>query len=164
MELPTNISEFFKSVFSVYSYLRLRLRTYKQAMIVEQTAQPDIAEAMAILGAMHSTGVGLEKDYIQAINWYRKAANQGNPSAQLIVGTRYALGIGVMQNYTEAFRWYCEAARQNHVKAQIALGIMYATGIGVEKNKNHALVWLSLVLDEVCDDLGEVEEQVQSNE
>jgi TPR repeat protein len=39
------------------------------------------------------------KDYAQAMNWFRKAADQGNSRAQQNIGGLYEKGLGVNQDY-----------------------------------------------------------------
>jgi len=33
---------------------------------------------------MYEKGLGIPQDYAQAVNWYRKAANQGDADAQFL--------------------------------------------------------------------------------
>ena len=46
------------------------------------------------------------KDYAEAVKLYRKAAEQGNASAQFILGNMYSNGEGVPQDYVTAYMWY----------------------------------------------------------
>lgn len=64
-------------------------------------------KAQSELGFMYEAGVGgAERDYGEALKWFRRAAEQGNSGARLSLGTMYAKGIGVEQDYSEAARWY----------------------------------------------------------
>lgn len=55
---------------------------------------------------MYATGDGGPENDAEAVNWYRKAANQSDPSAQLNLGNMYANGEGVPENNIKAFsRW-----------------------------------------------------------
>jgi hypothetical protein len=47
----------------------------------------------------------IPKDYLLAIFWYRKAAEQGNTEAQSHLGRLYEDGTGVPQDYSEAYFW-----------------------------------------------------------
>ena len=47
---------------------------------------------------------------VQAAAWYRKAAEQGDVSAQGTLGLLYSIGQGVPQNYVEAYYWLDLAA------------------------------------------------------
>ncbi len=44
------------------------------------------------------------------MKWYRKAAEQGNDSAQFNLGVMYTKGRGVPQDYVQAHMWYNLAA------------------------------------------------------
>jgi len=60
----------------------------------EQTATDD-AQTQFHLGTLYETGKGVPQDYAQAVLWYRKAAEQNLPLAQLRLGVLYANGVGV---------------------------------------------------------------------
>ena len=77
--------------------------------------------------------------YAEAIEWFRKAAEQGYAEAQNDLGYMYRSGEGVTQNYAEAVRWYARAAEQGHTTAQNNLGNMYYNGYGVNKDYAEAL-------------------------
>ena len=47
---------------------------------------------------------------MQAIDWYRKAAEQGEPDAQHTLGVAYEYGRGVQQDFAQAYVWYNLAA------------------------------------------------------
>ena len=44
------------------------------------------------LGTMYDKGQGVPQNYIEAANWYRKAADQGNATAQWILSDMYRKG------------------------------------------------------------------------
>lgn len=69
-------------------------------------AEKGSASAQSILGSFYEKGTGVEKDYSEAVKWYRKAAEQNHPSAQSSLGSCYEKGQGVEKNYTEAYAWY----------------------------------------------------------
>ncbi|HEY4329105.1 MAG TPA: hypothetical protein VGN88_05165 [Phycisphaerae bacterium] len=80
-----------------------------------------------------------KKDYASALNWYRKAADQGSPVAMFNVGLFYETGRGTEQNETEAANWYQRATDKNYTSAMVNLGLMYEKGHGVGKDTAHAL-------------------------
>jgi hypothetical protein len=49
--------------------------------------------------------VGGSKNDVEAVNWFRKAADQGDAPAQADLGGMYANGLGVAQNGVEAVNW-----------------------------------------------------------
>ncbi|MBR0128725.1 MAG: sel1 repeat family protein, partial [Neisseriaceae bacterium] len=44
-----------------------------------------------------------------AVEWYRKAAEQGDKGAQFNLGVMYANGRGVEENLNKACEWYKKA-------------------------------------------------------
>ena len=64
----------------------------------------------------------MQKDYAEAVRWYRMAAEQGFAKAQYNLGKCCYLGRGVQQDYTEAVKWYKLAADQGNADAQYMLG------------------------------------------
>ena len=68
---------------------------------------------------MYDHGHGVDVDYKKAIEWYKKAAEQGLASAQFNLGNMYYHGQGVDMNYKKAIEWYEKAAKQGHAKAII---------------------------------------------
>ena len=54
--------------------------------------------------------------YLEAIKWYRKAAEQGHVEAQYNLGNMYFRGETVKQDRLEAIKWYKKVAEQNNKK------------------------------------------------
>lgn len=96
------------------------------------------------VGLMYSFGRGVEKDYNQALEWFRMAAEQDFDEAQYAIGRLYVFGQGVKRDYGEAVKWYQKAAEQDYAQAQYGLGMMYASGRGVEQDYADAYFWYSL--------------------
>ena len=87
-------------------------------------------------------GHGVQRDYAEALKWFRKAADQGDADAQNGLGLMYREGHGVQQDYAEALKWFRKAADQGNANAQFKLGAMYEMGVGVPPNLTEALKWL----------------------
>jgi TPR repeat protein len=87
---------------------------------------------------------GVTEDHIEAVKWYRKAAEQGNSGAQFALGLIYEYGRGVQVNYAEAAKWYRRAAEQGQNSSQEKLGDMYANGRGVSQDYVQAYKWFNL--------------------
>ncbi len=51
-----------------------------------------------------------QADYARAASWYRKAADQGNATAQFALAGMYVTGRGVPHDYAEAYKWTTLAA------------------------------------------------------
>lgn len=82
-----------------------------------------------------------KKEYIQAVEWYQKAANQGNALGQFRLGWMYEKGYGLWEDYAKAVEWYQKAANQGNADAQNNLGVMYDSGNGVMKDYAKAVEW-----------------------
>ena len=67
---------------------------------------------------MYQKGLGVQQDYVEAINWYRKAAEQGYVEAQFNLGGMYYYGLGVNLDYVQAYAWYGIAAAGGAQPAQ----------------------------------------------
>ena len=85
-----------------------------------------------------------QRSEAEAVQWYRKSAEQGNPLAQVQLGVRYAEGHDVPKDDVEAARWYRKAAEQGDGDGQSLLGTEYSVGVGVSKDYVQAYMWLNL--------------------
>jgi TPR repeat protein len=52
------------------------------------------------------------RNFSEAVSWYRKAADGGNAAAQYNLGVMYANGRGVSKNDAQAVAWFRKAAEQ----------------------------------------------------
>jgi TPR repeat protein len=64
---------------------------------LRKSAEEEDAQAQISLAGAYFNGEGVPKDYQQAAEWIRKAAEQGNPKAQYDFGLFYRRGYGVQQ-------------------------------------------------------------------
>jgi S1-C subfamily serine protease len=65
----------------------------------------DVALAQWFIGMFYATGFCVPKDATKAVEWYRRAADQGEKSGQLYLGLRYADGVGIPKDEIEALAW-----------------------------------------------------------
>ncbi|CAM4005658.1 Putative beta-lactamase HcpC precursor [Vibrio aerogenes CECT 7868] len=79
-----------------------------------------------------------QKDYKEALNWYVKAAELGDPVAQAKTGSLYERGIGTKADYRKAAEWFYKAAKQGSAMAQHNLANMYMDGRGVKESHEKA--------------------------
>jgi hypothetical protein len=85
---------------------------------------------------------GIQKDYKQAHDWYKKAADAGSRSAMNNLGLLYWNGFGVAKNYDQARLWFEKAAANDNFLAMYNLGVLYeAGGYGVSQNPQKARYW-----------------------
>ncbi|ENX1617529.1 tetratricopeptide repeat protein [Neisseria gonorrhoeae] len=81
-----------------------------------QAAAQGNAAAQFNLGVMYENGQGVRQDYVQAVQWYRKASEQGDAQAQYNLGLMYYDGRGVRQDLALAQQWLgkaCQNGDQN---------------------------------------------------
>jgi len=83
------------------------------------------------------------KKYLEAKEYFVKAAENGNVEAMTKLGIMYKYGIGVSQNDAEAFDWYHKAAENGDKDAMNRLGAMYKYGWGTSQNPELAVRWFS---------------------
>ena len=101
-------------------------------------SQPEMSsEELLSLGNTHYDN----EDYEQAVDCYRKAAEQGFALAQFNLGVCYGTGRGVKQDDRQAVYWYLKAAEQGYVKSQFNLGVYYDNGQGVPQDCQQAVYW-----------------------
>lgn len=84
-----------------------------------------------------------ERDFAEAVRWYRLLAEGGDARAQTSLGHMFTNGRGVVKDLVEAVLWYRRAAEQNDAAGQASLGYAYETGGGVTKDYGQAVAWYS---------------------
>ncbi len=122
------------------------LATYEEVKSVyEEKAKKGDALDQFNLGSMYANGVmtanGVVQDSVEAVKWFRKAAEQGYAPAQQILGLFYHKGVGVDKDKAEGVKWIRKAAEQGYSDAPLILGYMYEAGEGVAANPVEALKW-----------------------
>jgi len=85
------------------------------------------------------TGRGVPRDLSQAAYWYRKAADQGDPGAQVDIGYFYLAGIGVKPDAEQAVRWFQRASASGSCAGKLNLAVLYLRGEGVPQDARLAL-------------------------
>ena len=101
---------------------------------------------------MYHQAKGVPQSFTQAIQWYRKAAAQGDANAQYQLGVMFRNGEGVTRDDAESAKWYGRAAEQGHAGAQFSLGLCLRDGQGVSQDLVKAHVWLALAATRASDE------------
>jgi TPR repeat protein len=70
---------------------------------------------------MYANGEGVAKDEGKAVEWFKKAADQGNVDAQNNLGVMYYTGEGVPKDIAKAREWFRKAAAQGNADAKANL-------------------------------------------
>lgn len=82
-----------------------------------------------------------DKDPEGSIKWFKKAAAEGDVSAQMFMAASYMYGVGVKQNPDVARKYYIDAAKQGNSIAQFALA-EYFIDSRHSANTQLGLIWL----------------------
>ena len=68
--------------------------------------------------------------YAEAMGWYQREAESGNPRAQFLYGYMFETGEGVAEDASLARSWYAKAAAQGERRAQYRLARLFQQGRG----------------------------------
>ncbi len=80
---------------------------------LEKKAQGGVASAQALFGML----LEQENKFIEAVSWYRKAAEQGDGEGMSHLGQCYWSGQGVERSVREAISWWKQAANKGNEEA-----------------------------------------------
>ena len=80
------------------------------------------AEVQFGMGLKFANGTGVAQDFVQAAEWYHKAADQNHSLAQFNLGTMYASGQGLTRDDVRSVIWFDKAAQQGDAGAQFCMG------------------------------------------
>lgn len=119
-----------------------KAKKVKKEPVVQAPAE--VAQSSASLhsrAVMYYTGKGTQQDFIKALYFYKKAADQGHLPSMIAIGHMHEMGEGVAQNYEVAMKWYQLAAKNGYASAQKAIGDLYRRGLGVAQNDEQAAMW-----------------------
>jgi len=140
-----------------------------------QEARQGSSNAQFDVGAMYQNGRGVSPDRNKAIEWYNKAAAQGEEKAvsrlkllqaneerfgkelasagngdkesQYKLGNMYTEGIGTDIDLMKAAETFERSASQGYAKAEYKLGLIYYEGTGVKANSKTAYKWFKQAAD-----------------
>lgn len=97
-------------------------------------------QSQIYLAYIYEQGLGVDKSYNEAANWYLKAAAR-DPIAQYNLARLYLNGLGRPKNESLAFNWYKKSADAGFAPAQNNLAYMYEKGVGTKQNYVQAVAW-----------------------
>src|SRR5579863_133011 len=100
------------------------------------------AASQLLVGLEYQKGDVVPRDFVQAMAWYRKAADQGNAQAQCSLGMLLAQpNSGVIEDDAQAAAWLRKAADQGFAEAEYQLGQSLSRGKGVPQDDAQAAAW-----------------------
>lgn len=98
--------------------------------------------ARYMLGLMYSKGDGVLQDVNKALDYWNKAADDGNPGALFQLGRASLDGsLGMREDVASGIALLEQAANKGSQDASMLLGRMYARGNGVEQDMERAMKW-----------------------
>ena len=95
------------------------------------------------LGLMYKNGIGVEKDFNEALGWFILASDNDHMLSKYALGLMYYKGEGIRKNYSKAMNLFLDASYKGHPASQINVGNMFYFGHGVSKNYPKAHMWWS---------------------
>lgn len=129
-----------------YPYFKQILDTFTGGFyLMKELAENGVAESQYMLGVIYKTGTHLIKaNKRQALKWYRAAANQNYPEAELWMSRAYEVGFGELQIDSKAsLQFLKRAAEHGEETAQMHLAMQ------AEKKEDFetAFRWYQLAAD-----------------
>lgn len=121
---------------------------YAEALrILRPLADQGDTNAQVDMGYMYLNGFGVQRNGRQAVIWFFRSADNGNPKAQAMLGHLYFSGdAGVSRDLALSAKWDRRAADQGYAEAQYDLGALYENGFGVSQDYVEAMKWTILAI------------------
>lgn len=123
------------------------------APVLRAATQHNDGVAWGFLGAMHSKGLGVPRDEVEACLCFRQAANHNHAQSQAALGICLARGFGIAQNLDEACFWLMKASKsgiRQGIEALAAIAASHPEIAGKHCSKAR-LRELVAVLDDAAD-------------
>ncbi|MHB8405516.1 MAG: TonB family protein [Gammaproteobacteria bacterium] len=104
-------------------------------------------KAQVCLGQLYAAGMGTQRDYKRAFQWYKKAADSGYPQGKEAVARMYRSGLGVKPNPKTALSMFHDLVDHGYMPAATDIGDIYMdSGWGAgggRRDYKKALLWFS---------------------
>ena len=88
-------------------------------------SKKNYTHALYCLGYLYEFGPSSIKNYNQALNYFKRASELGDPYSTMLVGSMYRDGNGVPKDINEAIKWYNKAVLQGGGFGYFGLGYLY---------------------------------------
>src|SRR5512138_3265887 len=124
------------------AFLAKSPRSPAELQLLFKLARSGGSEAQNEIGLAYAGGIGTERNDVEAVKWFLRAAQRGLAVAQANLGIMYLHGRAPGMTVSEALLWLRKAAGQGDTSAQYHLGHSYLLGTGGNKNLDEALKWL----------------------
>ena len=110
--------------------------------IYQELAETGIPLAQWRLARFYKSGTAVEKNIQKAVEWFTKAAEQGNVQAMDALGNIYS-SLGKKEwkaDNSKSLYWWTQAAQRGNARAQFNLSIYYNT---IQQDFSQRLYWLN---------------------
>jgi uncharacterized protein len=109
---------------------------------LKSKAEDGDVQSQKNLGVIYEQGMaGVNPNDNEAIKWYLKAAESGDPTSQVKIAKIYRMGVVRSQDTAESLKFYRLAASQGNAEAQYNLGMMSEAGEGMQRDASEAVKW-----------------------
>jgi TPR repeat protein len=135
---------------------RLKARgAYDEAFrLASRAADCGSTDGLNCLGVLYADGLGVPKDIKRAAEYYKSAAEAGNPVAQEVLGRCYFYGSGMEEDYSRAYYWLVKSTESDRVQmtsAHKTLGLCYFFGMGAPQDYARAKMSFEAAMDELSE-------------
>lgn len=114
----------------------------KAIPFVKRAAELGNAEAQYNYGYALEKGIGgIEKNEVEAFNWYKKSSDNGFNDGHYKMMMAYGTGIGTQVDNQKAFEYALKCANNNDATCMWNIVNCYKQGLGVTKDINKMLEW-----------------------
>jgi TPR repeat protein len=114
------------------------------AAVVRMTEEArDLPSAYERIGDMYQKGDELPQSSGEAVDWYRKAAENGTAPVQMKLASLLLDGRAGTLDYAEVHGLCEKAAKLHYSPADYCMGELYAEGLGVERDLSKAAQWFT---------------------
>lgn len=104
-----------------------------------ELAEKDYIAAFFYMGLYLQNGLGVKKDEKEAVKWFERGEQCGDPYSTTMLGRSYCLGLGVEKDEKKGLEYYLKAAERGDVLAFANIGYAYEYGQGTDKDPELAL-------------------------
>ncbi len=102
-------------------------------------------DAQFEVGKAYFTGNGLPLNKIEAVKFFKMAADQGHIVSETLMGTFYSMGDGgLVIDQAESMKWFRRAAVKGSSNAQLSLGVAYKDMTDTPNNHITAYAWYAI--------------------
>lgn len=125
------------------AYEKMRQGDFAAARtLLNQGSAKTDRDALFLLGMLYDSGNGVDSSQERAAELYLKAAELGQPIAQLYISVFYMEGIAVQKDMDKAVHWLTRSAQSGNVEAQTRLGLILSAGELADHEE--AIHWLRM--------------------